>query len=155
VYLAQQTVAERQPTRLDRFDPVIHGGDVVDGFFDVFHRSSRCNLVLEEQQVRKRRHRSLDLRRENRLLANEGVEELGWIGKQQGDPVKPPQRVVRLVEQAMQVHVQRERWLRWERLREEGDVLGWAFLRLSEFSRPPRDLLRGPHGSRCSKRWLR
>ena len=101
VNLSQQAIAERQAAGLDRIDPVVQRGDVVDGFFDVLDRRSGRHLVLEEEQVGERGHRSLDLRGEDGLLANEGIEKLGGVRQQEGDAVKAAKRLIRPVEQAM------------------------------------------------------
>jgi len=92
--LAQQPVAERELAGLDPLEPVAHRGDVIGRLLDVVERHSGRLLVLEEQQVRQRRLRSLDLRREHRLLADVRIQELARIGEQHRRRVEAAERDV-------------------------------------------------------------
>jgi hypothetical protein len=92
--LAQQPVAERELAGLDPLEPVAHRGDVIGRLLDVVERHSVRLLVLEEQQVTQRRLRSLDLRREHRLLADVRIQELARIGEQHRRRVEAAERDV-------------------------------------------------------------
>ena len=93
VDLAEQAVREREAS-LDPVEPVVERLDVVQRLRDLGARHSGCVLVLEEEELRERALRPLDLRGQDRLLADVRVEELIRVRQEQGDPVEPPERLV-------------------------------------------------------------
>jgi hypothetical protein len=91
VYLADQAVGERQAL-LDASKAVLQRRDVVGHFDNVIERHPGGGSDLEQQQVGQRRLGSLDLRRDNGLLADIAVEEQLGIRQQRGDAVQAAQR---------------------------------------------------------------
>ena len=70
-------------------EPMFQSRDVVRDLDDVVERHARRLVELEEEQVRERRLRALDLRREHGLLADVGVEEERLVRQQRRDAVQP------------------------------------------------------------------
>jgi len=68
---------------------VRHRGDAVRRFDDDVERRAWRQLYLEEEEVGEGRLRPLDLRRQDSLAPDAGVEEEVGIGEQRGDAVEP------------------------------------------------------------------
>jgi hypothetical protein len=89
VDLADQAVREREALTQPG-EPMVQGRDVVRDLDHLVERHTRCFVQLEEQEVRERRLRPLDLRGEHRLLADVGVEEEGLSGSSVETPSSRP-----------------------------------------------------------------
>ncbi len=91
VDLAYQPVGEREP-RSQSGKPVVESGDVVGDLRDVADGRAGQFLQLEEQEVRQRRLRPLDLRGQHRFLADVRVQEERRVWQQRRDPVEATDR---------------------------------------------------------------
>lgn len=108
MHLAHEAQRERECAQA--LQPVHHRVDVVRHLADVVEWSSGLRFALKTQQVRKRRLRALDLRRQDRLFACVHVEEEVLTGQQQRDAVQPPEGALgrrQRAEQADQVETGR------------------------------------------------
>lgn len=103
-------------------DPVIHRPDVVRSLLRVLPRDTGRFVVFEQQQIGQRRLRPLDLGRQHGLLANERVEELIRIRKEQGHAVQASERLIRAVKQSLCRCVYLERWIWRQTIRMEGPI---------------------------------
>jgi hypothetical protein len=120
VNLAEKAIRQREAAFHTR-KAVVERTDVVQRLRDLRPRNARCVFMLEEEELRERALSALDLRGENSLLADIGVEELIWVGEQQRDAVETPERLVRAIREVLQrCHV--ERRSRRQRLRVENEV---------------------------------
>ena len=72
VNLAEQPVAQGKPL-VHEFQAVVQGGNIVRDLYDIVERNPRSCVQLKHQEVRDRRLRSLDPRREHGFLANVAV----------------------------------------------------------------------------------
>ena len=72
--LAYEAIGQRQ-SFAQAHDAVLERGDVVGYFHYIIQRDARRLVELEQQQVRERRLRALDLRGKHSLLADVRVEE--------------------------------------------------------------------------------
>src|ERR1035441_1997614 len=117
--LADQAEGERK-TAAHPVETVVQGGHVIRDFLDVTQGHARSMVVLEQQQVGKRRLRSLYLGREHRLFANVGVDKKGKVGEHKSQAIQPPKSLVCLFQQALHVlQTHRGNWgQRWRNERD-------------------------------------
>jgi len=78
-------------------------GYVEGNLLHVIDRYTRDLFELEEEQLVEGRLRPLDLRGEQGLFANIGVEKQTGVGKQRGDAVEPTESDEGLLEEALLV----------------------------------------------------
>src|SRR5690606_909635 len=86
--LANQAARERE-SLTQAGQAVVERCDVGRDFDDVVERDAGRFLQLEQEQVRERRLRALDLARDDRLTADVGVEEQVRLRQERGDRVEP------------------------------------------------------------------
>ena len=90
---------------------MLHGGHVVGDLDDVVERHTRSFFHLEQQQVGQRRLGAFDLRREDGLAANVGIEKQVRIGQQRRDAVQPAAGQQGAIQQPLSGRCQRQRLL--------------------------------------------
>jgi hypothetical protein len=109
VNLAQEPQAQRQLVA-GTAQPVLEGGHIARHLGHIVERHVLHALGLEGEQVRERGLCALDLRREDRLLANVEVNENLRVGQQAGETVETPSAWLARSS------------LRWSRRRSRGDI---------------------------------
>ena len=117
VHIADEVDVERGPGA-DALNAVFERGDVVGDFAHIIDGRARGVVELEEQQIRERRARALDLRGEQGLSTHERVEERVGIGQERDHGVESAERRVGLVEWAVEiVQLKGREW--WQLVRDE------------------------------------
>lgn len=119
VHFTQQAHAQRQPA----FQPLqaaLQRHHAAAHLARIGYRHAWLLFDLVQQQVRERRLRALDLRRQHRLLAHEAVEQQGRIGQVRGDGIEPAERQQGIVETPAQGRRPLQRRRRRQRRRHEG-----------------------------------
>jgi hypothetical protein len=116
VHLANEPKRHRDIAQA--LEAVHHRIDVARHLADIVDRFALDGRVFEAKQVRQRRLRALDLRRQHGLLADVHVEEQLLIGQQHGGAREQAERSVGRA-QAGQESVEFDRWHRRQRLRDK------------------------------------
>jgi hypothetical protein len=101
VDLSNQAIRKWEPVAQSS-ETVVERGDVVGDLGYVVQRHARRFIQLEEEQIRERRLRPLDLGGEHRFLSDVGVEEERLVREQRGDAVQPTDRQDGPFEQRLQ-----------------------------------------------------
>jgi len=99
---------------------VVQGCNVTRDLRDIVERNSGSLAELEQQQVRERRLRPLDLRRKQRLLADVAVEEERRVRQKCGQTVEPPECQEGLLEEQLKLAIETERRNGGQLHRDEG-----------------------------------
>lgn len=129
--LTNEPIAQREPT-VESFQSMVQSLDVVGRLLNVTDRDARGNILLEQEQIRERGLRSLDLGGQDRFLADVGVEELSRIGQEESYAIQSPERLICVVEQILSLGVDLDKGIRRERRWVKRVVPVWSTLRLDE-----------------------
>src|SRR5215475_3530315 len=81
---------------------LVHRCDIVRDFLHILNRYPRGFLVLKEKEIRKRRLRAFDLRREYRLFADIGIDKKRKIGKHGRKSVEATEGLIGLFKEELQ-----------------------------------------------------
>lgn len=112
VDLTDQSQAKRKIIPQNPLEAVVHRADVVRRLADVLDRHAGRQIVLEEEEVRERRLRSLNLRRQDRFFTDVRIEDLVRVGKEKRDAVQPAESLVRSIEEILRSCIKRKRRIR-------------------------------------------
>jgi hypothetical protein len=127
VDLANEPVGERE-SLAEPPEPMVHGRDVVRDFCHIIQRHTGSLFQLEEEEIRERGLRALDLRGQDGLLADIAVEEEAGIGKERGEVVEAAEGQERLLQQELQFPVQPQGWI-WGTLIQVWITRSWLIKR--------------------------
>lgn len=100
--LAEQPEAQGELVLAEPDQPMVHSGDVVHDLFEVCRALLPLLAGLESEDVVERALGPLDLRAQDRLLAHVHRDEQVRVREDRGDTVEPPERAVRVGEQALE-----------------------------------------------------